>query len=213
LGDGPLPTDRPNTLKGDVYYSLPWKGMTTTFGLFQVGYQGTPLSSASEVGIRNTSPIEDTYIFGRGKWVNVNQGAAPGQITFSNPYSKRTPWFTQTDFNFVQTFKVNKNNEHQLLDFQATITNLLNQRAPVSYWETFASYWNPSGIYPIGACGAGGAQGKCTVFGGAPFYQAAETGYDPIASQNGSFIVNSEYGKPNIWQRSRSIRLGVKFTF
>ena len=27
--DGPLPTDRPNVLKGYVYYSLPWKHQTT----------------------------------------------------------------------------------------------------------------------------------------------------------------------------------------
>jgi len=211
--NGPLPTDRPNTFKGNVYYALPWKGMETTFGLFQVAYQGRPMTAASEVGIRYTSPIEDTYVFGRGKWVDVSQGANPGDISFSNPYTRRTPWFTQTDFNFVHSFKVNKNNEREIFDFQATITNLLNQRAPVSYWETFASYWNPSGIYPIGACGAGGAQAKCTVFGGAPFYQAAMTGYDPVAGQNSKFIVNSEYGKPNIWQRARAIRLGVKFTF
>ena len=45
--DGPLPTDRPSTFKGYVYYTLPWKGRsnTTTFGLFQVAYQGSPISS------------------------------------------------------------------------------------------------------------------------------------------------------------------------
>ena len=210
---GPLPTDRPNTFKGNVYYSLPWKGMNTTFGLFQVAYEGSPLTAASEIGIRNGSPIEDTYLFGRGKWVNVTQGATPGVISFGTPYTRRTPWYTQSDFNFIHTFKVNKNNEHQLIDFQATITNLLNQRAAVSDWETFASYWNPSGIYPIGACGAGGAQAKCSVFGGANFYQAAETGYDPVAGANRSFIVHSGYGQPNIWQRARNLRLGVKYTF
>jgi hypothetical protein len=46
--DGPLPTDRPNTFKGNLYYQLPWKGkghQTTTFGLFQYFYQGSPMSS------------------------------------------------------------------------------------------------------------------------------------------------------------------------
>src|SRR5208282_4659258 len=47
---GPLPTDRPNTFKGNVYYSLPWKHMNTTFGLFQVAYQGSPVTTAMEVG-------------------------------------------------------------------------------------------------------------------------------------------------------------------
>jgi hypothetical protein len=208
---GPLPTDRPNTLKGNIYYSLPWKGMNTTLGLFQVAYEGSPLSSASEVGITATSPFEDTYVFGHGKWANISQDPTTGALTFGTPFDRRTPWYTQSDFNFVQSFKVNKNNEHQVLDFQATITNLLNQRAPVSYYETFASYWNSSGILP----------GGLYVFQGAPFYQAAETGYnlqnDIVGSGTGSqgngFVLNSQYGQPNIWQRSRTIRLGVKFTF
>jgi len=105
----------------------------------------------------------------------------------------------------MHAFKVNKNNEHQILQFQATITNLLNQRAPVSYWETFASYWNPSGIFPGGQ----------NISGGAAFYQAAETGYNVqqgIAAA-APYVLNSEYGRPNLWQISRSIRLGVKFTF
>ncbi len=206
---GPLPTDRPNTFKGNVYYTMPWKGMTSTFGLFQVAYQGSPMTTASEVGIGNTSPIEDTYFLGRGNWANVSQDAT-GAITIGNPYARRTPWYTQTDANFNHAFKVNKNNEREVFSFQATVTNLLNQRAPVSYWETMASYWNPSGFFPGGQ----------TVFGGAAFYQAAETGYNvqqAIAAQPGIFgtpyVVNSAYGQPNIWQRSRAIRLGVKFTF
>ena len=165
------------------------------------------------MGIGNTGPIEDTYIFGHGQWANVSQDPNTGNITIGTPYARRTPWFTQSDFNFVHAIKVNKNNDHQVFEFQSTITNLLNQRAPVSYWETFASYWNPSGLFP-------GTFPNGIVFGGAPFYQAAETGYNvqqAIAAQPSyfgtPFIVNSEYGKPNIWQRSRAIRLGVKFTF
>jgi len=210
---GALPTDRPNTFKGNVYYTLPLlnKRATTTLGLFQVAYQGSPLSTASEVGISNTSPIEDTYIFGHGKWANVTQDPATGIMTFGTPFDRRTPWYTQTDFNFVQSFKVNRNNEAQVFSFTANITNVLNQRAPVSYWETFSSYWNPSGILPGGQ----------NVFGGAAFYQAAETGYNfqsglfgpsGLAGSGGS-ILNSQYGQPNIWQRSRAIRLGVRFTF
>jgi len=201
--NGPLPTDRPNTLKGNVYYNLPWKGMNTSFGLLQVAYQGSPMTSASEIGYEASGPTEDTYLFGRGKWVNVSQDPSTGDVTFGNPYNRRTPWYTQTDFNFVHTFRVNKNNDRQLFDFQATITNLLNQHAPVSYWETFASYWTPSGIFPGGQ----------NVFGGAAFYQAAETGYNVQAGLSSPFVVNSEYGQPNEWQRSRAIRLAVKYTF
>jgi hypothetical protein len=184
--------------------------MNTTLGLFQVAYEGSAMSAANEIGIGYTSPIEDTYLYGSGNWVNVSQDPTAGAVSIGNPYARRTPWYTQTDANLMHTFKVNKNNEAQTLSFSATVTNLLNQRAPVSYWETFASYWNPSGSFP----------NNQIMFGGAAYYQAAETGYNvpqSIASQPGflgsNYIGNSEYGKPNIWQRSRSLRLGVKFTF
>jgi hypothetical protein len=209
---GPLPTDRPNTFKGNVYYTLPWKGMNTTLGLFQVAYQGSPVSTAGEVGIGYTSPIEDTYMFGRGKWVNVTQDPNTGALSFGNPYVRRTPWFTQTDANFMHTFKVNKNNEHQTLSFQATVQNLFNQRAVVAYWESLGSYWNAAGFYPVNSAVQGGT--PQSVFGGAPFYQAAETGYDLQASATAApFITHSGYGRPNLWQRPRALRLGVQFTF
>lgn len=209
---GPLPTDRPNALKGNVYYTLPWKGMNTTLGLFQVAYQGSPVTTSSEVGIGYTSPIEDTYIFGRGKWANITQDPNTGALSFGNPYDRRTPWFTQTDANFAHMFKVNKNNEHQTLQFTATIQNLLNQRSVVSYWQTMASYQSPSGLYPVNSAVQGGAPQN--IFGGAAFYQAAETGYNLQASATAApYVLHSGYGQPNLWQRPRAIRLGVQFNF
>jgi len=74
--DGPLPTDRPNALKGYAYYTLPWKGRsnTTTFGLFQVAYQGSPVSSYADLGYGNgEDPVESTYIYGRGQWGNARR--------------------------------------------------------------------------------------------------------------------------------------------
>jgi hypothetical protein len=210
---GPLPTDRPNAFKGNVYYTLPWKGMNTTFGLFQVAYQGSPISTATEVGgpySGYTSPFEDTYIFGHGQWANISQDPTTGAVNIGNPYTRRTPWFTQSDVNFVHSFKVNKNNERQVFDFQATIINVLNQRSVVSYWESANSYWNGnySAVVPNGVTLRGP---------GAPFYQAAENGYNiqsGLAGVNsGQFILGSNYGTPNLWQQSRKIRLGVRFTF
>jgi hypothetical protein len=206
---GPLPTDRPSVFKGNVYYNLPWKGMTTTFGIFQVAYEGSPMSSFVDLGYQNGGPVEATYIFGRGKWVNLSVDPTTGAITLGNPYDKRTPWYTQTDFNAAHEFKVK---ERQTLRFEGTFTNLLNQHAPVSYWEGFASNYVTSFFFPY------------QVFGGAPFYQTTETGYSPQAALNSAntffntylghpFLANSRYGQPNIWQLSRSIRLGVRFTF
>jgi|GEM_PF-389039 len=211
--DGPLPTDRPNAFKGYAYYMLPWKAglrnNTTTLGLFQVAYSGSPMSAFGDVGgaIANgaSTPavLEGTYIFGRGNWVNANQDAF-GNITLGTPYARRTPWFTQTDFNLQHSVKVNKNNEAQVLSFNATFTNLLNQHAVTSYWEAFNSNYLGSTLFP----------GGFNISQGAAFYQAAETGYNAQAAVTADGIVkNGLYGQPNLWQTSRHIRLGAQFTW
>jgi len=200
--DGPLPTDRPNTLKGDVYYNLHWAGMTTTLGIFQVAYEGTPVSSWSDLGLGCCSePIEATYIWGRGNWVNATTDAN-NNIVLGNVYARRTPWYTQTDFNLEHSIKVNKHNEAQVLTLNATFTNLLNQHAVTQYWAGLNSIYYASAPF------------EYQIFGGAPFYQQVETGYNPQAAFTDSGVpLNSFYGKPRLWQTSRSIRLGVTFTF
>jgi len=200
-GNGPLPTDRPNTLKGYVYYTLPWKGMNTTLGLFQVAYQGTPLSSYTDVGLQYSQyiPLEATYIYGRGNWINPTTDAT-GALTLGTPYARRTPWYTQSDLNLAHAIKVNHNNERQVLTFNATLTNLLNQHAVVSNWEGFNSNYFGSAFF------------NGQIYNGAAFYQKVETGYDPQAAAAG-MVLNSHYGSPNIWQISRKIRLGAQFTF
>ena len=206
--DGPLPTDRPNAFKGNVYYQMPWKGMTTTLGLFQVAYQGSPMSSYTDLGYGGGNPVEATYIFGRGNWVNATADAT-GNITLGAPYARRTPWYTQTDFNFSHAIKVNKNNEHQIFTFTATFTNLLNQHSVTSYWEGFNSNYFGTPLYP----------GPASIFSGAAWYQQVETGYNPQTWINGNggavpaVTLNSHYGSPNLWQLSRNIRLGASFTF
>jgi hypothetical protein len=200
-----LPTDRPNTFKGNVYYQLPWKGMTSTIGLFQVAYQGSPMSSYSDIGYGNgANPVEATYLFGRGQWVNASADPVTGAATFSAPYTRRTPWYTQTDLNVSHAFKVNKNNEHQVLTFNGTITNLLNQHAVTAYWGSLDSTHYASAILPANQF----------ILNGGAFYQAAETGYNAVGDFNNSGAVLSNlYGKPNLWQISRNIRVGVQFTF
>jgi hypothetical protein len=220
---GPLPTDRPNAFKGFLYYTLPWTGglrnNTTTFGLFQVAYSGSPMSSYIDLGASNPNPAspypyEATYLFGRGKWVNATADPTTGAVTIGNPYSRRTPWYTQTDFNLQHAIKVNKNNEHEVLSFSATLTNLLNQRSPTSFWEDFGTNYSSEALFPTGPCGSNGAIAPCTISNGAAFYQAAETGYNPQALINSdNVILNSLYGKPNLWQLSRNIRLGAMFTW
>ncbi len=201
--DGPLPTDRPSALKGNVYYSVPWKGMTTTFGIFQVAYEGSPVSSYADIGYGNgNDPVEATYVWGRGNWINATSDAN-GNTILGNTYARRTPWYTQTDFNFTHAFKVNKNNDHQLLTFNGTFTNLLNQHSVTSYWGSLNSDIYPSALFQYQIFGAGAA-----------FYQQVETGYNAQAAITASGVpLNSQYGQPNLWQISRHIRLGLTFSF
>ncbi len=205
---GPLPTDRPNTFKGNVYYSLPWRNKSnkTTFGLFQVAYQGSPMSSYADLGLASPGlvpdPIEATYLFGRGNWVNATADPTTGAVTLGSPYARRTPWYTQTDFNLQHAIKVNKNNEAQVLSFNATFTNLLNQHSVTSYWGGYGSNYFFDPLFPF------------QIFGGASFYQTAEEGYNAQAQTSSSNVVlNSLYGRPNLWQLSRNIRLGAQFSW
>jgi hypothetical protein len=208
--DGPLATDRPNAFKGFAYYTLPWGGSfknnTTTFGLFQVAYSGSPMSSYIDLGLAspglNPDPIEATYIFGRGKWVNATADPSTGAVTIGSPYNRRTPWYTQTDLNLQHSIKVNRNNEHQVLSFTGTFTNLLNQHSATSYWEDFGSNYFFGPLFPF------------QIFGGAAYYQTVEEGYNAQAQvTNAGVTLNSLYGKPNLWQISRRIRVGAQFTF
>lgn len=204
---GPLATDRPSALKGNLYYTLPWswKSHTTTLGLFQVAYQGSPVSAFSDVGLANgSSPFEGTYLFGRGNWANVTADSTGAITSIGAPYSRRTPWFTQTDLNIAHEIKVNHNNEAQRLRLDATFSNLLNQHAVLGYWAGFNSNHSQSFLAP----------GTQNLFGGAAFYQAAETGYNvqSTAVASGMFL-NSLYNQPNLWQTSRTMRFGAAFTW
>jgi hypothetical protein len=219
--DGILPTDRPNALKANVYYQLPWKGMTTTFGLFQFAYQGSPISSyidmtAATIGI----PYEATYIYGRGNWVNATTDPTTGAITLGNPYARRTPWFTQTDFNIAHAFQVNKHNEHELLRFEANVSNLFNQHAVVQYYQGLNSQYFASALHP----GYDAAGNGVNLADGAFLYNALEGGYNPQQWINGvaatattqailPVTLSSWYGKPAQYQLLRNMRLGVSFTF
>jgi hypothetical protein len=199
--NGLLPTDRPNTFKGNIYYALPWKHMTTTFGLFQTAYQGTPVSSYTDIGLACCNePIEAVNVFGRGQFASVTQDTATGAVAVGTPSARRTPWYTQTDFNLAHAIKLK--NEHQAITLSATVINLWNQHNVVSYWSGFNSIAAASSILPG------------SIFAGASSYQTVESGYNIQSAVNaGGFIKNSQYGLGNLWQLSRNMRLGVSFTF
>jgi hypothetical protein len=215
--NGPLPTDRPNTFKGNAFYRLPWKAksMATTFGIFSFAYQGSPVSSYVDLADASfAAPLESTYIFGRGEWSNIT--GTTGNLTLGTPYFRRTPWFYQTDFNISHEIKVNKDNEHQVLGFSVNATNLLNQKAITAYYGGFNSiYYDNTPLSPNGISFSGANAG-------ANLYNVLETGYNPQQWVNGgvgadgtakAVIPSSWYGKPFLYQFGRSLRFSAHFTF
>jgi hypothetical protein len=79
---GLLPSDRPNTFKGYLYYDIPWlHKMTTDLGIFQVMYQGTPQASFEDVGASSVFYAlagggYSVNVVGRGNWC----AARPGRV-------------------------------------------------------------------------------------------------------------------------------------
>jgi hypothetical protein len=198
---GLLPTDRPNTFKGYAYYQLDWKQkFSTNFGLFQFLYQGSPVSSYIDVGY-SVIPgnFFAVYPEDRGKWVDISGNF--GNLTASNAYTRRTPWFIQSDFQLTQNHKVS---ESKMVTFSAIVPNIFNRRSITAYNEQIDSGQFGSFLSP----------------GGLPFYYGAEAyslyqhPYDWKTLLNTDGIIpNSQYGKPYLYQLARSMRLQVKFTF
>ena len=186
--------------------------MSTTFGIFQYIYQGTPLSSIIDVGAAGLNePYESYPLFGRGKWVNMTTDAS-GNITLGTPYDRRTPWYTQTVFNIAQTFKIK---ERQSLRFEANVTNLFNQHAVVDIYGGMNSISLETPLYP----GVDSHGNPISLASGALLYQTLEHPWNPQQWINGngglvpSVTKASGYGVPQQYQLNRGVRLGVTYTF
>jgi hypothetical protein len=208
---GLLPTDRPNKLKGYVYYKLNYlHSLGTTFGIFQTAYQGSPNTSYTSIGYD-----EDAYfqqIFNRGQWANVTQNINTGAITVGNPHVYRMPWYNQTDFNAEETVKLGGSKE---FSFEATFSNILNQHTVTARYEQIDSAYGAGSFY--------GRPGGINIASGIPFYAAAMHAYNVsnVLNDNGTHLnnvygpetISNEYGKPLYYQAPRTIRLQAHFTF
>jgi len=215
---GLLPTDRPSTFKGYAYYELGWlKKFTSDFGIFQYVYSGSPVTSYLDVGAGGGGwPVQ---AWDRGKFVDVTQDPTTGFVTVGDPHTFRTPWYTQTDFSFIQNYKMG---ESKVFSFSANFTNLLNQRAVTAYNADITSL-NVGNQYITLTTPAGPGScvfnSQCYIGDADIFYAAAERPYSVQDQLNNfkdrgvSAAVNSAYKTPIYYQLSRNIRLGVKFTF
>jgi hypothetical protein len=206
----PLPTDRPHTFKAYGYYTMKWWKFNTMIGAYQQAYSGTPLSSYISVW---QAPV---FVVGRGKYVNVTQDPVTGNWTAGNTSSKRTPMFSQTDFNFIQEMHVSKTNERLVAGVEAVISNIFNQHNAVFINQNLI---RTSGLNPdrCGTASTPACPDIASVNAGFNYGQLMTTGYDYINGAGGANAqnrtLNSAYGLPFGWQNPRSMRFKIRFTF
>ncbi|MGE5112168.1 MAG: carboxypeptidase regulatory-like domain-containing protein [Acidobacteriaceae bacterium] len=200
---GPLPTDRPHTVKMFGYYRLKWGRMETLLGGTQFIFSGTPLSSFVNAEDNSFVPL---FVEGRGKWINVHRDPS-GDLVVDSITTRRTPVYSQTDFNFVQEFKVSKNNEAMRLGFEANISNLFNQHTPVAYGSSIANddlALQPSEHVPA------------TSVSGVDYPSYLKYGFDWVKTFNDAshgLTVSNAYGLAQTFQTGRTMRFKVKFSF
>jgi len=198
--DGPLATDRPNVLNVSGYYLLKWRGTQTSFGVIQTVAQGTPNSTCVPV-VDSTSSCQ--FYDQRGTFANFSQDPNTGIWTVGSvDHNARMPMLTQTDFSLSPSFKVSKTNEAMRLTFELNATNLFNQHAILS------KYPNPF------AQGTEWLAFPTTSNALLTDVHKFLTGYNVAAEASSQgLVLNSRYGLPFLFQNSRNLRLGVKFTF
>ena len=204
---GLLPTDRPNTFTGFGYYRLKYWKMETLIGATQFAYSGTPVGSYILTGGNAFAP---QFVVGPDKWVNFHI-ASNGDMVVDGVTTKRTPMFTQTNFNLVQNFHVSKSNERLVLSFESNVINLFNQHSVVSYADQMSA--NNEVVDPQLNTPAGSQSGidypTLTHYG----YDYAAVFNGPNGANLGPGVSSASYGKANLWQNGRTMRFAVKFTF
>jgi hypothetical protein len=212
IDDGPLATDRPHTAKIFGYYRLPWFGQQTLFGVSQVFYEGTPISSCLGVLGVNSPDSACQWAEGRGNFVKLHRDPVTTNLVKDGVVmGARTEPFFQTDLSIRHEIHVNKDHEDYKLVFEVNGYNLLNQHAATSYYE----YVHPSNhISPT----------RASRFSGDPQIDWGKlmNGYNYMDALNatGSFAgvqtaipLASRYGLPWTFQVARQFRFAVRFTF
>jgi hypothetical protein len=201
IDNGPLPTDRPNTVKVFGYYRLPWLHQETWIGFQQAAFQGTPNSTCLSV-IGSSSACQ--WAEGRGNLVNFHRDTTTGDFVVDGvERNSRTDFFTQTDLNLRHEIKVSKSNENLRLGLELNIINLFNQRAVLAVNElAFASAF----LIPS----------RAKRFVGDPGFDWNKlmTGYNYVNEVNAAKLTLSDtYAKPILFQGARNMRVAIKFTF
>jgi hypothetical protein len=212
--NGKLAIDRPHAFKGYAYYELNERHqLNTTFGIFQTAYSGTPQTSFVDVGYSQAGSGNfgqyPVYPENLGKWVDITQNPTTGVITAGNARTFRTSWFTQSDVNIKQTYKVRGN---QSVSFDLTVTNALNQREVVAYYGSIDTAYKRQYLRP-GGKNLGYAGEAYSLYEHAYDWKALLNTSSKSGSGGGPITINSQYGKPFEYQVGRNIRFQLHYNF
>jgi len=193
--EGLLPTDRPHKFKGFGYYNLRWLGMETQIGASQLWYSGTPLST--KVGLVSSQSAE-AFVEGRGNFQEVTQNPTTGLITRGTLRKGfRTESYEQTDLLLTHEIKVSKSNENLRLGFEFNVINLFNQNNVLRTVQNALASSSP-------------------YLNNVNLMEATTTGYDWVAKFNTAGAarrLSTAYGKPDLFQAPRNLRLAIRFKF
>jgi len=209
--DGPLSTDRPHTAKVFGYYRLPWLGQETSFGVSQMMFQGTPISTCIGT-VSGTNPASSCQVAeGRGNFVQAHRDTNGNLVKDGVIQDYRTPAYFQTDLSVRHEIKVGGDNEKQRIVIEANAINVLNQHSATSYYQFLAA---AGSVAPL----------RASRFSGDPRYDWGKmmNGYDYVDAFNatGSFAgvqtpltLSNRYGNPRTFQSARQLRLAVRYVF
>lgn len=228
IDDGPLSTDRPNTVKAYGAYPVKWFGMVTNFGFVQSIFQGTPINTCLPV-IGTSSACQwaagrgNEVIFTRTPGLYQPDNTKPNFCTTCGDFvvsktiqGARTPAYLQTDLLVTHEFGLSKSHENLRLRLEGNVYNLLNQHSAVGYDENA----NGSGSQLISPT-------RASRFSGDPQldWNKIMTSYNYVDALNhtGAFAspvetgtpmtLKSRYGMANVFQTARQFRLAVRFIF
>jgi hypothetical protein len=235
IDDGPLSTDRPNTVTAYGFYQLKWFGMSTNFGFVQSIFQGTPINTCLPV-VGTSSACQ--WAEGRGNEVlftrtpgdyqpllpgdPANPGNLPQCLTCGDfvaskiIHNARTPAYLQTDFLITQEFGLSKTHENFRLRLEANVYNLLNQHSAVAVNEN-ANGSSGQLVSPVRAERFSGDPGVDWNLIMRPYnYVDAlnHTGAFASPVETGTpMTLASRYGLPTVFQQARQLRLALRFIF
>jgi hypothetical protein len=204
--DGPLSTDRPNTAKAYGYVPLKWLHMTTTIGIVQSIYQGTPIGTCLPV-VGTSSACQ--WAEGRGNFVQFSRAPNGDFVKGNVIMNDRTPAYIQSDLSVHHAIRTG---EKTRLEFEFNALNVLNQHAVTAVNEIAVA---GSGlISPTRASRFSGDPGVDwgKVMNGYN-YMDALNGTGTFSGVQSKLTLASRYGLPQLYQQPRNMRLSIRFTF